>query len=215
MAVVLALALLAWMMLDFGRWRYVLDLNDEHSAWRINHELEQQNHELNAQIKRVTRAMQIEEDSRKELQEDISRLHGELAELQQEVAFYRSIIPSAEPETGPRVEGFRISKSDQEGHYQYRIVLTHVGGDARLVEGSIIMRIEGKQNGTARTVDLADLGDVAANRLDYKFKHFQRFEGVFRIPDNFVVETVHLRLREKNQRKDSFHKSYGWSDLAG
>lgn len=208
---VLACGLFTWMMLDFGRWQYVLGLKEVLSARGDGHALEQQNQDLATQVDRVNRALQIEEQSRHDLQEEVARLHGELAELQQEIEFYRNVIPASEVQDDPRIEGFHVAAQEAPGSFRYRLVLMHVGGDGKAVEGSIAMQIEGKLNGAARMLNLVDVSEPGTKAPEYKFKYFQRFEGVIQLPDGFVAEQVHLVLRDKNSRKEKSRKSFPWT----
>ena len=212
---ILGCGLFTWMMLDFGRWQYVLGLKDVLRNRGDGHELTLKNLDLATQFDRANRALQIEEQSRRELQDEIARLHGELAELQQEVEFYRNVIPASEAQEDPRIEGFHVAQHDAPGSYRYRLVLMHVGSDGKAVEGSVAMQIEGKLNGASRTLNLADVSEAGAKAPEYRFKYFQRFEGVIHLPAGFTAEQVHLVLREKNSRKDASRKSFHWAELIG
>jgi hypothetical protein len=212
---VLACGLLTWSMLDFGRWQYVLGLKDMLRARGDGREIELQNQDLVTQMDRANRALQVEEQSRRGLQDEITRLHGELAELQQEVEFYRNVIPGGEAQDGPRIEGFHVTPQDAPGSYRYRLVLMHVGGNSKPIEGSVALQVEGKLNGVARTLNLAELSEVGTKAPEYKFKYFQRFEGVIQLPAGFAAEQVHLVLRDKSSRKDSSRKSFQWAELVG
>ena len=82
-----------------------------------------------------------------------------------------------------------------------------------MAEGNVDIVIEGLLGGRPRKLALADVAEASSLDLSFTFKHFRRFEGTLRIPDDFVPEQVNVDIREKGSKTAIFTRTYDWSRI--
>jgi hypothetical protein len=213
LAVLLAIAV----ALDYGHWRYISDSMSATSTKRglieKNLELREENEDLKRRIVRQERISEVDARSRVESQQHIATLQSDIAELKQELEFYRDILASTEIKSGPQVQGFQLRNSGDTGRYAYRLVLTHVNKDDKVAKGNVEVAIEGSLGGAAHQLALADVQEGDSSDMSFKFKHFRRFEGTLIIPDDFVPEQIHVKVHEGGRKRATFSRTYDWSKI--
>ena len=62
--------------------------------------------------------MAVDETARANYHASLTELQDELSDLKLELAFYRDIVSSGKPQSGPQVRGFKIQDFDGQGRYQ-------------------------------------------------------------------------------------------------
>lgn len=204
----------AW---DYGHWRYI---SDSMSATSTKRELmdqkvglKRQNEDLKREVRRQERFSEVDQRSRVESQKQIAALQSDIAELKQELAFYRGILASTKAKTGPQVQGLQIRKSGDNGRYIYRLVLTHVSKDDKVTKGNVKVVIEGSSGGTPSRLALAKIAEPGSDDMSFSFKHFRRLEGTLKMPDGFVPEQIQVEIHEGRRKQPTFTKTYDWSKI--
>jgi hypothetical protein len=203
---------------DYGHWRYTFDsisaTSEKRDLIEQNVQLKRQNEDLKHQLGRQNRISEVDQQSRVESQRYIAALQSDIAELKQELEFYRDILASTEAQIGPQVQGLQIRNSGDKGRYVYRLVLTHVNKDDKVTKGHVEMAIEGSASGVDQRLALAEMAEAGSDDMSFNFKHFRRFEGTLRMPEDFVPEHVHVKVQESGRKGAAFSKAYDWSEIA-
>ena len=201
----------------YGHWRSIVESMSAASLKRgiIDDyaELKQHNEELLNTRAKLKRVAEIDKSARVDQQKSISAMQSEIADLKLELAFYRNILSSTVPATGPHVQGFKLREYGGEGRYQYRLVLTHVNKDDKVANGYVDVEIRGQRGDTTYKLALADLAEPNSGDLAFNFKHFRRIEGVLQLPDDFAPEEVHVAVYEDGRKNSSFNKIYDWAKV--
>lgn len=141
--------------------------------------------------------LQIERATQKQLSQQVKSLESENAALKQDLAFFESLMPSAElgGELGIRVDQLRIEPDGDTNEYRYRMLVVNNGGrQARSVKGSLQLLLGVQQGGKDAMIVLPSEGEGNSQRFHFEIKHFLRLEGVFSVPSGAVLKTAEARL---------------------
>lgn len=201
----------------YGQWNYILaSLNESQSKTGLiedNVALIKKVTRLEKELARNRRALDIDRNAKLDYQRSVTSLENQLADLEQELAFYREIFTSTAEESGPQVRGFRITDFDGARRYQYRLVLTNVTKNDVEADGSVAVEFRGKKDGKEHWVKLSQIAQDGADPLSFKFKHFRRIEGIMELPERFDPRDVYVAVHQNGRSKLSFNEVYKWTSI--
>jgi hypothetical protein len=215
----MAFALAAWSLFDNTHWRYIhrqmAQAEQNQQLWEINRSLEAQNRKLRERLVVAEANSEIDRNTTAALQKDVERLQDELYRRTRELEFYRGIVSATKDSEGLKVQGLLLETLSQSGHYRFKLVLTQVAKNDKVAEGTVKVTVHGQQNGAARTFALQDLVQDAPVNLEYRFKHFKRFEGLLRLPEDFQPDSILVQLYPKDKSQAMVERVFDWSQLTG
>ena len=148
----------------------------------------------------------VEKLAYNEVEVTLRNLQSEILELKEEVAFYRSIVSPRESALGLRIQRFDVKPAGKD--FRYKLVLTQVIKKSRITRGDIVMHIEGVRAGKSEKINLTSLSKKGQDKLDFRFKYFQSFEGDLIIPKDFVPSRVHVKVTSS---RVTLEKTFDWS----
>jgi len=208
---VVILVAAGYLLYDYGHSRAGHDFdfleNEQLSLQTQIKELDTEVERLRNQLVSNQRSAEIEKQAYAEVDTSLRTMQAEILELEEEVAFYRSIVAPGETATGLRIQRFGIEPSGQEQGYFYKLVLTQVSKNTRTVKGRVVMQVEGLRNGKPHKLNLTSLSSTGQKQLDFRFKYFQSFEGNLVLPEGFVASRVHVKVSSKRK---TLEKSFSW-----
>ena len=156
----------------YGHWNYIVQSLDSSGSKRglieDNIELRRELEIAERELARMRRTAAVDEKARSEYQGSVGKLRNEISDLKLELAFYRDILSSTEPDSGPRVRGFKLRDFGGGRRYQYRLVLTHVNKDDKVAAGRIAVEIRG--DGTCRQESVAAGRNCGERRRSFGFR---------------------------------------------
>ncbi len=155
----------------------------------------------------LQRSSEIDKQAYREVDESLRSLQSEILELKEEVAFYRSIVAPRESAKGLRIQRFKIEANRQPRSYRYKLVLTQVIKHSRITRGSVELNIEGLQNGQQHVLNLKQVESAKLDKLSFRFKYFQNFEGDMLLPEGFVPSRVLLKVVSN---RVTIEKTFDW-----
>lgn len=150
---------------------------------------------------------QANEKVRAELVERASRI----AELKQEISFYRGLMAPADGSDGVSVGRFSISQTADTRLYQYKLLVQQSATRHTVVKGHATFTVVGRQDGQPKRYPLSDLSpQVESESIPLRFKYFQNIEGELQLPQGFEPEGVELSLKSSGRRGFNIEQRYGW-----
>lgn len=172
--------------------------------------LRERHEEVVATTAQVQRQLQIDKVAYEELSAQLYRANEDLAELGNELRFYRSIISPADGAAGLRIHNFELRPADSAHLWRYKLVLIQALNHGKEIRGRVSIKIEGAQDGASATHTRPEPG---AGAIEAKFKYFQVFEGEIRLPEGFEAEAVTVSVQGKKKKDPGVAQRYAWSDL--
>lgn len=207
----------AWLLVDYGRYRTEaagLALLDERDQLRTSLLNEQQkNHQLSERIAVLERAAQVDRQAYGEVEQSLRQAQDEMLELKEELAFYRGILMPTETSAGLNIADFGLTGIGQERAYRFKLVMTQVQANERLVEGYARVQFEGVQNGVQVQYGLKELSGDNHDRLGLRFKYFQHHEGEIVLPEGFLPSRVLVDVVPSSRGLRRLKKTFDWSDI--
>jgi len=215
MAVVAVIGLAAYLSFEFGRIQAdfnVVDAIDERKSYedRIA-ALERNIVALKQEIELHQTHREIEREAYKEIETSLGDLESKIQEQRDAIAFYRGIISPADGGKGLRVQDFKLSKGKEERQYNLRLVLVQVKQHDRSVKGSVEVRLEGEQDGVAKTYSLQELSTTGKdNSWPFAFRYFQNFNRQLILPVGFSPERVNIEVRSRTKSVAGMKQTFIW-----
>lgn len=152
---------------------------------------------------------EVAEEAQGQVRSEIKELRNQLAELEEAVAFYKSVMSPNSAEQGLRIEKFTITPASDPGTYSYRLVLTQVGDNRRRISGNVMLSLQGGAEGSLVDLPLKEQLKPQSETT-YRFRYYQELEGGFMLPDNLAPKTIKVEVNVAGSRQDKQEQILVW-----
>ena len=166
---------------------------------------------FNKQTAICERSQQLHYNSRNEIRLQAEKMQTELLNLRKELAFYRGIVTPSEANLGLNIQDFKTTALAEIGNYRYDIMVTQAQKKFKIVQGVIDITIDGLDNGVRTTLTRKQFDANTEPTLPFKFKYFQKFSGVMRLPKQFNPENITVTLIPEIGKK-TVRRRFLWSE---
>ena len=219
--VVLLMALVAIVAIGFTRSNFVelearLLAENQHLTSRL-HASNKQKENAQQQLANLKLSADVDRESVDGVQKELKNYQDKIAELTEEIGFYKGLMSPSERDRGLSVRGLDVYRTASPHIFHYKLVLQQTALKHQLLRGSVRVVIVGQALNdqgvaTARRYALADLSaEVKAVDIPLRFKYFQNIEGDIKLPEGFDVQKVELVARATSPKKVQIEKTYEWS----
>lgn len=206
LAVMLAFsaALAAWMydagrrFAGFDRSEVEQELSSARSELdKLRAELERLRGLANAADSKVS----IERTAQQRLAQQIRGLEQENARVREELAIFESMLSADAASVAPlSILRYKVEPDVLPGEYRYRVLLLASGPRrGKEFQGRLELVVSLTEEGRSAMITVPGAGEsdaAAASAFRLSFKHFQRVDGIFRVPPKAKVSSVQLRVYE-------------------
>lgn len=210
---------LVWFALHLNHWHLIQDrLRQNKEAgrlWQTEQRLMEENTALRVEIIRLQRAGQIDAEAAISLQNDILELQDQVYRLKDELEFYEGVMAAAKGARGLHAQGLHIEPARRPRWFRFRLVLTHVAKNDKVIEVMLDMSVEGMNAAGAEVLSLRQVSAGAPIRRNIRLKNFARIEGNMVFPEGFRPLRVVVRLQQKGSRKPAVSRVFEWPARAG
>jgi Family of unknown function (DUF6776) len=213
----LVLLVVTWAVFEYGFSRAGFDnsaLHEERGLLREQLALEQKRtRDLSARIAILERAAQVDKQAYGAVETAQKQAQDEMLELKAEVAFYRGIVSPTETASGLNIPSFTVTGIGEDGVYRFKLVLTQVKSNVRVVKGYARVVFEGVKDGAQVQLSLKEVTGGALDKLKLRFKYFQNNEGEIVLPEGFLPSRVLVELVPSGKGATRLKKTFDWSDI--
>jgi hypothetical protein len=213
--VLLALLISGWTLFDYGRFLAGYDSRDAgneiEGLLQTQEHLEKKIVGLREDKAVLQRAAQIERKAYNELDTTLKVLQAEILEHKEELAFYRGIVSPKDSSSGLYLQNFFLSQNGDTRSYRYKVVLTQVLKNSRLISGKVKLQFDGLLDGESKVLDLRAVTAKKVRGLNYRFKYFQNVEGVVEFPKGFSLLRVKVQILPRGRLRDMIEKTIEWT----
>lgn len=166
--------------------------------------------DLSQRVAVLQKGGEVDRQAAEDFRETVRALNENLANLEQEVAFYKGIMAP-----GSIDKGLRISKIDitplGNRQYSYSVMLTQVVDNTNFVQGEVAVNVIGVRNGVREIVALRDLDSgVADLGIDFRFRYFQEIKGSLNIPSDFTPQQMQVVLQSRGKNSQRVEETRTW-----
>ena len=151
----------------------------------------------------------LEEGANQELRQTIKSLHGEVADLKEEVSFYKNLMAPSSLKKGLAVDRFELSQSSDRS-YDYYMLLTQIVDRRTWVQGSVQVDVLGTgENNEQQVLPLTEIASLESYPLKYRFRYFQDYSGKIKLPVGFKPLSIVITV-DRNGKKEDIQKRFNW-----
>jgi hypothetical protein len=123
----------------------------------------------------------------KSIEEDNARVRGDLA-------FFESLLPAPSGARGVVIRSFKLQPDGDDSTLRYRLLVQQSGRPERDFVGAVELKVNLLQSGASTTLTLPDSARPAAGPAALAFRHYQRVEGTFSVPEGATVRSVQVTI---------------------
>lgn len=150
----------------------------------------------------------IDRESAEQVREEVVASEAKIAALEEDLAFYRSLMTPTATEQGLGIRSFKLYPATAPGTYPYQLVLQQLAVKHRQLQGRVRLEVQGVQGGEDRILPLAELSDEDVR--GFRFRYFQKLEGVLRLPEGFHPARVDIVAETREKYPKRANKQFKW-----
>jgi hypothetical protein len=153
---------------------------------------------------------QVDTRANEEVRQSIEALQTQIAELNEEIRFYKGVmVPNAE-EKGLRIERLDVSNAAGQNQYRYSLMLTQVVDKHEYIQGGVVITLAGTQGDKVVSYTLNELNKDVAGDIRFRFRYFQNIDGEITVPDGFLPTQMLIVARPAGRGKAAIERAFDW-----
>ncbi|MDP5208760.1 DUF6776 family protein [Microbulbifer sp. 2205BS26-8] len=173
--------------------------------------LKGENETLRMRATTAEQSLAIGDKASEAVRAELVQKENQIAELKQEISFYRGVMAPADGGEGVSIGRFILSQTADARMYQYKLQVQQSAARRNVVRGSATVTVVGREDGQVKRYPLKALSEqVESESIALRFKYFQNIEGELRLPEGFVPEGVELLLKSTGRKGFNIEQRYGW-----
>ncbi|MFN9209330.1 MAG: DUF6776 family protein [Betaproteobacteria bacterium] len=126
------------------------------------------------------------------LGQQVSSLESESTRLREDLAFFESLLPAPAGKKGLLIRSFRLQPEGAPHEMRYKLLVQQSGKPERDFVGTVQMQINFAQGGRSWVLNVPDPNSPQS--LAVAFRHYQRLEGTFALPEGAVARSVVVKV---------------------
>lgn len=170
---------------------------------------------LKDQIVYLQRSQEIDQQACATVKTSLASLQEEVADLHEQVAFYRGIVSPDASRAGVRVYEFKVYPTTTANVFRYDLVLIQSVRHDRRIAGRVEISLQGMSNGQTQVRRLSELILSGEQNLVFSFKYFEEFGGEFRLPEGFRPTRAVVAVLPDGGAVPKIEDEFEWSKIQG
>ena len=175
-------------------------------------DLRQENEALKRQIAILDRSSAVDQQTGAELQETLTAMRQRVAQLEEDVLFYRQVVEEEAEETGLVIGQLDIDATRSPDRYRYKLVMRQQDADGdTYLTGHVNFNLVGQLQDQQVILPLRDLSEFE-DELDIRlrFKYFQNIEGELALPEGFQPDRIQIAAVATEPVSKRINEDFGW-----
>jgi cell division protein FtsB len=212
------LAMIIGLLLFFLVGRFSVKNADEYQAENIAlkasvEQLSSRNKELVKQQDFVNNSQKIDLQARNDSRRSLTKLHDELSEVKEQLAFYQRVVAPETLVKGLYINSFDLKRADELGHYRYQLVVAQGASQKRALKGQYMLFVVGKLKGKSKTLSLKDMAMATEQRHAFSFRYYEILSVNIGLPDGFEPEYIRIKVSPSSKKAKVVERQWQWRDL--
>ncbi|MCV6627538.1 MAG: hypothetical protein OIF38_15680 [Cellvibrionaceae bacterium] len=168
--------------------------------------------ELRQQVANLALGAQVDQKANEDVRGEVIRLKAQIAELEENVSFYRGLMSPTENKRGLTIGSLDVIATGTPRHYQYKLVVQQLASNHGHLRGHMQFTVVGRDaDGSARSYALKDLSSgVGSDQIRLGFRYFQNVSGEMVLPEGFTPERIELVAKSSGKDAVKVEKKFGW-----
>jgi hypothetical protein len=172
-----------------------------------------------ALLARLENQQRVDRAASEQVQAQLKLLENENARLKEDLSFFESLLPTPANAKSVVIRSFRLqalSDSERENSREpgrkqnrkpgeepqalrYRLLVQQSGRPERDFVGAVSLTVNLQQGGRPWILQLPDAMTPDAGPPPLSFRHYQRVEGTFELPEGAVVRSVQVKIQSNGE----------------
>jgi septal ring factor EnvC (AmiA/AmiB activator) len=163
--------------------------------------------QLKDELARVRTGLDVDREAQALLTASLAEREARVAELSEELEFYRRILAPSEGQMGLRVQTFEVTAGEIANSYRLNFLLVQSPQRSGRAEGSLELSLRGTLRGEETSMTLQEL---AADAPNFEFLYFQDVLLEVILPDGFEPQMAEIELRPARANGRPVATSFPW-----
>lgn len=138
--------------------------------------------------------LKVEQSAQEQVRVQVKLLEDENARLKGDLAFFESLLPTPVNAKGVVIRSFRVQADSEPNSMRYRLLVQQSGRPERDFVGEVTLTVNLRNGDRSTVVQLPDPAMPSAGPAPLSFRHYQRLEGNFQVPEGAAVRSVLVRI---------------------
>jgi hypothetical protein len=143
----------------------------------------------------------VDRAAQEQVRAQLKSLEDENARLKQDLSFFESLLPTPTNSKGILIRSFRVQPDAEPNSLRYRLLVQQSGKPERDFIGAVSLTVSLQQGGRPWVLQLPDPTMPGAGPAPLSFRHYQRVEGTFALPDGAVVLSVQVKIQSNGETR--------------
>ncbi|MEX0943146.1 MAG: DUF6776 family protein [Pseudomonadales bacterium] len=156
----------------------------------------------------------IDEQATEEVRLSVESLQSEVAELKEEIRFYKGVMLPNVEDQGLRIERLDLRNAGDPNRYRYSLLLTQVVDKHEYIQGDVQVNLVGMSGESESSLPIGQVSD-AGNSIRFRFRYFQNIEGELTLPEGFVPREVTVVAQASGRGAKRLERSFRWEAGGG
>ena len=173
-----------------------------------------------ALLAQLENQQKIDRAASEQVQAQLKLLENENARLKEDLSFFESLLPTPANTKGVVIRSFRLQAlsdsergngrepgrsklnrkpGDEPQALRYRLLVQQSGRPERDFVGAVSLTVSLQQGGRPWVLQLPDAAIPDAGPSPLSFRHYQRVEGTFELPEGAVVRSVLVKIQSNGE----------------
>jgi hypothetical protein len=138
--------------------------------------------------------LRVERAVQEQLAQQLKSLEGDNARLRGDLAFFESLLPAPSTSRGVVIRSFKLQPDGDDSTLRYRLLVQQSGRPTQDFVGAVELKVNLVQGGRPVSMTLPDAALPGSAPAPLAFRHYQRVEGVFALPEGATVRSVQVTI---------------------
>lgn len=160
--------------------------------------------------------LEVEKLANQKARDEIKAMETEHFEVRKELGFYQKVMAPEKQADGLIVDEVQLYRTESPNHFRFAVVLVQQTLRKRFAKGHVTLTLSGSQNNKPTKLKLQDISKTTKEQLSFSLRYFQRIEGEFTLPADFVPEEINVVTtlpKGKWQKFNQLSQDFTWQDI--
>lgn len=155
-------------------------------------------------------AVGVSQQAQNSIRQELKNHHAQVAELEGVIEFYKSIMSPEASDKELRADNIQLNATAVPNIYEFALTLAQFGGEHALVQGQVVLSVEGVQAGEVISIPHEDLMDKSSD-AKFSFRYFQELRGQLILPEGFDAQQITVQVIPSSRQIQNSEYKFNWS----
>ena len=153
---------------------------------------------------------EIDSRANEEVRQTVEVLQNQIAQLSEEIRFYKGVMLPNVEEKGLRIERLDVERTGEPNKYKYSLLLTQVVDKHEYVQGGVEIALLGSKADSEKQLFLSEFSGVKQARVGFRFRYFQNIDGELLVPEGFLPKEVMIIAKSSGRNSQRLERKFDW-----